>query len=242
MQVRASKITATRVQSRTAAPVVSRGARVVVRATQKAGGANGSAEAAADAAPVVAKRPLLGLAAAAGAMMLSGSALASEPAVAQRVFFDLQQGDQQLGRIVMGLYDNTPKTSGNFAALATGEKGFGYKGSIFHRIIPNFMAQGGDFERGDGRGGYSVYGRKFADENFDNQFAPYVLAMANAGPNTNGSQFFITTVDTPWLQGRHVVFGRVLEGKEVVDKMSATKTARGDRPLVPITVADCGLL
>jgi peptidyl-prolyl cis-trans isomerase B (cyclophilin B) len=104
------------------------------------------------------------------------------------------------------------------------------------------MCQGGDFERGDGRGGYSVYGRKFSDENFVNGFAPYVLAMANAGPNTNGSQFFITTADTPWLQGRHVVFGRVLEGKEVVDAVSATRTGRGDRPVVPVVIRDCGVL
>lgn len=196
-----------------------------------------------DAAPV--PRRMLGLAAAAaaGAMMLPISAIAAdEPAISQKVFFDLSQGDQPLGRVVLGLYDNTPKTSANFAALATGEKGYGYKGSTFHRIIPNFMCQGGDFERGDGRGGYSVYGRRFADENFVNQFAPYKLAMANAGPNTNGSQFFITTVDTPWLQGRHVVFGEVLEGKDVVDALSTTPRGRGDRPLTPVVVADCGVL
>ncbi|GBF98729.1 peptidyl-prolyl cis-trans isomerase B precursor [Raphidocelis subcapitata] len=215
-----------------------------VRATVKAS-ASGAPErtngCAPDAAsPAAASRRAALAAAAAGVLTLSaGSALASEPAIASKVFFDLTQGDEPLGRIVMGLYGNTPKTSENFRELATGEKGFGYKGSVFHRVIPNFMCQGGDFERGDGRGGYSVYGRRFADENF---FAPYRLAMANAGPNTNGSQFFITVADTPWLQGRHVVFGEVLEGQDVVAALSTTKTGFGDRPVKPVIVADCGVL
>lgn len=164
-----------------------------------------------------------------------------------KVFLEISQGDEKLGRVEIELYKNiVPKTAENFRCLCTGEKGekdgkkLYYKGSIFHRIIKDFMVQGGDIVNGNGTGSICIYGDKFDDENFklkhDNK---YLLSMANSGANTNGSQFFITTSTPHHLDGKHVVFGQVIKGMDIIDKMNIVEVDN-EKPKVDVVISDCG--
>eukprot|EP00227_Mantoniella_beaufortii_P003192 CAMPEP_0197615154 /NCGR_PEP_ID=MMETSP1326-20131121/59886_1 /TAXON_ID=1155430 /ORGANISM="Genus nov. species nov., Strain RCC2288" /LENGTH=165 /DNA_ID=CAMNT_0043184035 /DNA_START=675 /DNA_END=1172 /DNA_ORIENTATION=+ len=158
-------------------------------------------------------------------------------------FFDMTIGGAPAGRIEMTIRaDVCPKTAENFRALCTGEKGFGFKASSFHRVIPGFMCQGGDFTNHNGTGGKSIYGAKFPDENFQlKHTGTGILSMANAGPNTNGSQFFLCTAQTAWLDGKHVVFGAVTKGMDVVKAIEGVGSASG-KCAKPVMIADCGQL
>merc|ERR1712080_106110 len=164
--------------------------------------------------------------------------------IQSRVFFDVEADNEPLGRIEMVLYDNiVPKTVKNFKTLAKGSCGFGYQGSKFHRVIPNFMLQGGDFTNGDGTGGKSIYGNKFNDENFTKKHDKVgLLSMANAGKNTNGSQFFITVALTPWLDGKHVVFGEVVSGYDSVVKKVEALGSRSGKTSKLVTIRESGCL
>lgn len=166
------------------------------------------------------------------------------------VFFDISIANQNAGRVIIDLYADTPKTAENFRALCTGEKGVGksgkalsYKGCAFHRVITGFMAQGGDFTAGNGTGGESIYGMKFADENFNRKHTGKgILSMANAGPGTNGSQFFLCFDAFPHLDRKHVVFGKCRdESLELIDKIEQYGSQSG-KTSAPVVIADCGQL
>lgn len=189
------------------------------------------------------RRGFLAASTAATVFLQTARAQAEGHRVTQKVFLDLTVDGKPAGRVIIGLYgDDVPKTATNFAALATGEKGYGYKNSAFHRVVKGFVLQGGDFERGNGTGGRSIYGRTFQDENFDIKHFPFAVSMANAGPNTNGSQFFITLANTPWLDGKHVVFGEIVEGKDLCAKLQNLPINFFSAPKEKLVIANCGIL
>jgi len=197
-----------------------------------------------DCASVFTRRAILSMAVAALALShlgFGGSTVTAADANNPRCFLDITIGDKPAGRVVIELHaDVVPKTAENFRALCTGEKGFGYKGSDFHRVINNFMCQGGDFTAGNGTGGKSIYGAKFADENMTlRHFKRGQLSMANAGPNTNGSQFFITFAKTDWLDGYHCVFGELIEGDDVLKKLEIAGSRSGT-PSAKFVIEDSG--
>lgn len=170
--------------------------------------------------------------------------LAGPSTVTKKVFFDLTIDDVSAGRVVIGLFgDTAPKTVENFAELANGSRGYGYEGSLFHRIIKDFMIQGGDYVNRDGTGEDSIYGGMFEDEDFTlAHYGAGWVSMANRGPDTNSCQFFITTVETSWLDGKHVVFGKVLEGMDVVKQVESIDTDATDRPLSVVAIAKSGTI
>ena len=166
----------------------------------------------------------------------------SGPEVHSTVFMDISLGGASAQRITIDLYNDTPKTAENFRQLCTGEAGFGFKGCKFHRVIPGFMAQGGDFTKGNGTGGKSIYGSKFEDENFIHKHeGKGILSMANAGPNTNGSQFFLCFIPCDWLDGAHVVFGRVVDNLDFLDDIEACGSKSGATKKT-VEIVDCGQL
>ncbi|KAI9291188.1 peptidyl-prolyl cis-trans isomerase B precursor [Neoconidiobolus thromboides FSU 785] len=158
------------------------------------------------------------------------------------VYFDIKLRNKDLGRIIFGLYGNiVPITTENFRILSTGELGYGFKGSYFHRVVKNFVIQGGDFTTGDGNGGHSIYGHDFKDENFIIKHDYGTLSMANDGPDTNGSQFFITTVDVHRLDGKYVAFGRVVKGMDIVHQIEDEKANADQRPYELAQITDSGV-